>query len=286
MGENGHNRQKKIAAVNDFTGFGRCSLAVALPVISVMGVQCCPLPTSILSNHTGFPSFFIDDYTRNMRAYIDEWRKLKLTFAGICTGFLGSPAQAEIVKEFIEEFGAGNGTAVIVDPVMGDYGKYYATCGPELALQMRELVRRADIITPNITEACLLTDTPYRARWSFRELDALTEKLHAMGPEKIVITGIPLRTYLGNYCSERKTAGAAGPAEKHMFRTLKIGNSRSGTGDIFAAVIAADAVNGVDFRVSVRKASRFVKACITRSIERDIPLTDGVCFEELLHLLR
>ncbi|MBR0402445.1 MAG: hypothetical protein IJH73_08065, partial [Lachnospiraceae bacterium] len=81
MGENGHNRQKKIAAVNDFTGFGRCSLAVALPVISVMGVQCCPLPTSILSNHTGFPSFFIDDYTRNMRAYIDEWRKLKLTFA-------------------------------------------------------------------------------------------------------------------------------------------------------------------------------------------------------------
>ena len=284
-----HNHQKKIAAINDFTGFGRCSLAVALPVISVMGVQCCPLPTSILSNHTGFPSFFIDDYTGRMPAFVEEWRKLGLTFSGIYTGFLGSPEQASIVKAFIEEFGrrgdedrkrgagAQEQTVVLVDPAMGDYGKFYSTCGPETAESMKGLVALADISTPNITEACLLTDTPYRERWSFRELDVLTEKLHSMGPARVVITGIPLRTYLGNYCSE---AG-----EKHMFRTLKIGNSRSGTGDMFASILAADAVNGVDFRESVRKASRFVKACIERSIERDIPLTDGVCFEEMLRLL-
>ena len=293
MGMNAHNHQKKIAAVNDFTGFGRCSLSVALPVISVMGVQCCPLPTAILSNHTGFPSFFIDDYTGKMPAFIQEWRKLGLTFSGIYTGFLGSPEQAEIVRGFIEAFripgndgraeDASNaddtgGTVVLVDPAMGDYGKFYSTCGPEMAEQMRGLVELADIITPNITEACLLTGTPYKERWTFRELDRLTDLLHELGPQKVVITGIPLRTYLGNYCSE---AG-----EKHMYRTLKIGNSRSGTGDIFAAVLAADAVNGVDFRKSVHKASRFVKSCIERSIEREIPLTDGVCFEELLHLLR
>ena len=281
MGQGAHNHQKKIAAINDFTGFGRCSLAVALPVISVMGVQCCPLPTSVLSNHTGFPSFFIDDYTDRMPAYVEEWRKLELSFSGIYTGFLGSPAQAEIVRAFIEEFGGGE-TVVLVDPAMGDYGRFYPTCGPETAEQMRALVARADIITPNITEACLLTETPYKERWTFRELDQLTERLHGLGPRKVVITGIPLRTYLGNYCSEKVSEGT----EKHMFRTLKIGNSRSGTGDIFAAILAADAVNGVDFRASVHKASRFVKACILRSIERDIPLTDGVCFEELLHLLR
>ena len=275
---NEHNHQKKIAAINDFTGFGRCSLTVALPIISVMGVQCCPVPTAVFSNHTGFESFYMEDYSGRIGSYIDEWKKLGLKFEGICSGFLGSAEQADMVEGFIREFSLP-GTVVLVDPVMGDYGRFYPTCTDSLCGKMRELVKLADIITPNITEACLLTGTRYKERWTFRELEDLAAGLMEMGPGKIVITGIPLRTYLGNFCSEEGR-------ESHLFRTLKIGNSRSGTGDIFAAILAADAVNGTDFRTSVHKASRFVKECLLRSARKGIPLTDGVCFEELLGQLR
>ena len=121
-----YNNQKKIALINDFTGFGRCSIAVALPVISMLKVQCCPLPTSIFSNHTGFPSFFFDDYTEKMIPYMEEWKKLDLKFSGISTGFLGSKEQIRIVISFLESFKTKE-NLVIVDPVMGDYGKTYAT---------------------------------------------------------------------------------------------------------------------------------------------------------------
>ena len=155
-----HNNQKKIALINDFTGFGRCSIAVELPIISTLKVQCCPLPTSIFSNHTGFDSYFFDDYTDRMERYVEEWKKLDLSFNGICSGFLGSARQISIVKDFIKEFKTDD-TIVVVDPVMGDYGKIYSTYTDEMCGLMKELVAGADIITPNITESCILTDTPY-----------------------------------------------------------------------------------------------------------------------------
>ena len=99
-----HNNQKKIAVINDYSGFGRCSIAVAMPIISVMKVQCCPLPTSIFSNHTGFESFFFDDYTSKMNDYIETYKKMNIDFDGICSGFLGSAKQIEIVKEFFKDF--------------------------------------------------------------------------------------------------------------------------------------------------------------------------------------
>ena len=146
-----HNNQKKIALINDFTGFGRCSIAVELPVISMLRVQCCPVPTSVFSNHTGFESFYFDDYTDRMRRYVAEWKKLELKFNGICSGFLGSAEQISIVREFINEFNS-EGTVVVVDPVMGDYGKIYSTYTDEMCRLMKELVALADIITPNLTE--------------------------------------------------------------------------------------------------------------------------------------
>ena len=115
----GSSRQKKVAVINDMTGFGRCALAVALPVISKLKVQCCPVPTAILSNHTAYPSCYFDDYTEHMEAYIGEWKKLDLTFDGIGTGFLGSRRQIAIVKEFIQNF-CREDTIVMVDPIMGD----------------------------------------------------------------------------------------------------------------------------------------------------------------------
>ena len=273
-----HNNQKKIAVINDISGFGRCSIAVELPIISALKVQCCPLPTSIFSNHTGFESFFFDDYTDKMTSYMNEWIKLDLKFNGICSGFLGSEKQIRIVEEFLSHFKTKE-NITIIDPVMGDYGKMYPTYTKETCMEMKKLVRYADILTPNLTEACILTDTQYHDNWSKKELDTLAEKLSSIGPEKIVITGIQQGKYVANFCYEKNKAS-------YMIRTVKVGTQRSGTGDIFTSIIAADAVNGVDFHTSVRKASIFIKKCILKSIELDIPLTDGVCFEELLTTLK
>ncbi len=270
--------QKKIAVINDLSGFGRCSIAVELPIISAMKIQCCFVPTAVFSNHTGFQSFFLEDFTDKMRPYTDEWRKLELHFQGICSGFLGSPQQIAIVTDFIKDF-KDKDTIVIVDPVMGDYGKMYPTYTMETCLKMRELIPLADIITPNLTEACILAGIPYEEKWSRKRLLWLAEKLSAMGPKKVVITGIIQGEFIANYCFEKGK-------EPRIFRTIKAGTQRSGTGDIFASIIAADAVNGVPFEQSVRKAGRFIKKCIVKSVEMDIPLTDGVCFEEYLHTLK
>lgn len=273
-----HNNQKKIAVINDFSGFGRCSIAVALPIISTLKIQCCPLPTSIFSNHTGFDSFFFDDYTDKMPLYINEWKKLGLQFDGITSGFLGSKKQIEIVTQFFKDFKTKE-NIIIVDPVMGDYGKIYATYTKEMCEEMKELVQYADIITPNITELCILTDTPYQEKWKISELEKMTEELAEKGPEKIVVTGIVQKEFIANFCYEK------GKSPK-ILRCHRVGTQRSGTGDVFSSIIAADAVNQVPFDKSVKKASDFIKKCILKSIEMDIPVTDGVCFEELLQTLK
>lgn len=274
-----HNNQKKIAVINDLSGFGRCSLAIAMPVISYMGIQCCPVPTSIFSNHTGFPDFFFDDYTDRIDEYISKWHKLGLKFEGITSGFLGSRKQIETVIRFIEEFKSGR-TTVIVDPVMGDHGKLYTTYTEELCSEMSRLIAYADIITPNLTECCKLTGTPFKeSGWKKKELYGMAEILFRKGPEKVVITGIPQGEFIANYVMEKGK-------EARILRTHKAGTERSGTGDVFSSIIASDAVNGVDFDRSVKKASNFVKKCIVKSMELRIPQTDGVCFEEILYTLK
>ncbi len=269
-----HDRQKKIVVINDLCGFGRCSLSVSLPIISAMKLQCCPLPTSIFSNHTGYDSFYHTDYTQHMDAYIDEWIKLDLHFQGILTGFLGSPEQIRIVKRFFEWFKKENNITVI-DPVMGDRGKLYPTYSPILAQQMRELLPYADILTPNLTEACILAGTEYEADMGTEALVGLCEKLSDMGPEKIVISGLERGDDLENFVYE------AGKAPQTI-REHKVGPCRAGTGDVFSSIIAADAVNGVDFADSVHHASAFIAKALRRTVELDVPETDGICFEDHL----
>ena len=269
-----HNRQKKLAVINDFCGFGRCSISVELPVISAMGVQCCPLPTAIFSNHTGYPSFFHTDYTEHFAEYAAEWKKLDLEFEGIATGFLGSAEQISLVKDFLEQFITSR-TRVAVDPVMGDYGKLYPTYTPELAGRMHELLPYADILTPNLTEACILTDTPYREKMEEGELLRMCRALSEQGPEKVVISGIEGNGRLGNYVYERGQ-------EPAFIWTEKLGGNRSGTGDVFSAILAADMVKGTDFRTSVEKAARFIGTAIRKTEELGIPPTDGLAIEECL----
>ena len=272
-----HNHQKKIAVINDFSGFGRCSIAVALPLISHLGLQCCPLPTAIFSNHTGFSSYFFEDYTDSMAPYMAEWKKLGLEFEGILTGFLGSVRQIGLVEDFLADFTTGR-TTVVIDPVMGDYGRPYATYTPELCREMKRLVRYADVLTPNLTEACILLDRPYRARFSEAELEDMAGRLCGQGPERVVFTGVDRGSFLENYCYERGRGGT-------VIRTRRVSPQRSGTGDVFSSIVAAGVVRGVPFAKSVRTAADFIKRCLVRSSELDIPTTDGVCFEEVIRTL-
>ena len=165
----------RLAMINDIAGFGRCSTTVSLPVISVMKVQVCPVPTSVLSNHLGFPLCHFDDYTSHMRDYIKVWNELGLTFDGLYCGFLGNEEQIDIVREFVEMF---RPPLFLLDPVMGDHGRAYSSITETHVQKMKELLPLADIITPNITEACLLTGTPWKdGEWTMQELSGLCERL-------------------------------------------------------------------------------------------------------------
>lgn len=273
---NGYH-QKKIAMINDLSGYGRCSLTVAIPILSAMRVQCCPLPTSILSNHTGFPVYFFDDYTEKMKDYIGKWKELHLSFDGIVSGFLGSESQIAIVMDMIREFGGGD-TKVIIDPIMGDHGKTYATFTPDLCRRMKDLASMGSIVTPNLTEACILTDRVYKKEgWTRKELREMAEDIRSMGPESVVITGVNQGSCIVNVVAEGGQAG--------FQKTFRVGQERPGTGDVFSSVVAAAAVSGWELKDGVRLAASFVKKCIKRSEELGISKENGVCFEELMGVL-
>ncbi|WP_024734469.1 pyridoxamine kinase [Enterocloster asparagiformis] len=270
--------QKKVAMINDLSGYGRCSLTVAVPILSAMKVQCCPVPTSILSNHTGFPVYFFDDYTAKLPAYLEKWGELGLEFDGIVSGFLGSVEQIRIVEDMIGRF-KGPETKVVVDPIMGDNGKKYATYTEPMCEGMRRLVGLGDVVTPNLTEACILTDRPYRREgWTVRELEALAGDIRSLGARSVVITGISQGVYLANYVAEQGR-------DPVICRTKRVGRERPGTGDVFASVVSAAYVRGFPLERAVRLASSFVRDCIRKSEELEIPVQNGVCFEELMDRL-
>ena len=177
----------RLAMINDIAGFGRCSTTVSLPVISVMKVQVCPVPTSVLSNHLGFPLCHFDDYTSHMRDYIKVWVELGLTFDGLYCGFLGNEEQIDIVREFVEMFLP---PLFLLDPVMGDHGRAYSSITETHVQKMKELLPLADIITPNITESCLLTGTPWKdGEWTLQELSGLCERLADICQQESVTSG-------------------------------------------------------------------------------------------------
>lgn len=268
-------RQRRIAVINDMTGFGRCSIAASLPIISAMKIQCCPLPTAILSAHTGFPNFFLQDFTPHMQEYMEHWKSLNLEFDGIATGFLGSKEQISEVIHFFELFKTEK-NQVLVDPVMGDYGKLYSSYTDEMCSEMKRLVPYADILTPNLTEACRLLDIPYeQADVSDEGLLKICQNLSKMGPDKIALTGLQAEGSITNFLYEK-----AGTYEKIVVK--KIGEDRSGTGDVFSSVLFGDMINGKDFFAAGKKAADFITKAIAFTAELDTPLNYGLCFEEFL----
>lgn len=271
-----HNVEKKIAVINDVTGFGRCGAMVSVPVISASGLQCCVVPTSIFSNHTAFSSFFMEDYTDKMESYVGEWKKLGLLFDGILTGFYGSERQIDIVCRFIDEF-KGHDTIVTVDPIMGDNGKRYSTYTESMCAKMTQLVGKADIITPNVTESCILTGMEYKRNYTLFELEKMCHELSVMGPESIVITGIEDSDNIGNFVWSKGSGD--------MLVMPRRGKQRCGTGDIFSSIVAAESVRGKNLWEASVKAASFIGDCIEESDRINMPVTDGVCFEKFLNRL-
>lgn len=271
-------KPKKIAVINDMAGYGRCALTAAIPVISALKVQCCPVVTAVLSNHAGYPSCYYDDYTERMTPYIEEWKKQQFTFDGIMTGFLGSAKQVEIVTDFLRHFKADS-TTLLVDPTLGDNGKTYRVCDQQLCEGMRELIQYANIITPNLTEACILTETPYQEKgWSKRKLSDLTYKLLMMGAGAVVLTGVVKGGLNLNVIHEK--------GKSPIYQTARhVEGSYHGTGDIFAAVLGASVVRGTTLEESVRRAAAFTRKCIERTQELGAPEPEGLCLEECLPYL-
>jgi len=268
--------QKKIALINDVTGFGRCSIAVMAPIVSAMKIQAVTIPTAVLSAHTQFPEYYFDDYTSKMRDYIQTYKDLNLSFDAIASGFLGSEEQVDIVIDFFKTF-KKNGTFTLVDPVMGDYGKLYETYTPSLCEKMKALVHYADILTPNLTELCTLTDVKYREEgFNDAELACMCQKLVEQGPEHIVVTGIRYNSkQIMNYVYSKGE-------EPRIVMVDRIGGDRSGTGDVISSIIAGMYLNGHDFYESVKKAAEFVSKCLRYCEDNNVPTHWGLCFEMYL----
>ncbi len=285
----GYTMTKKIAVINDLSGFGRCSLTAAISVIAAMGVQPCPLPTAVLSAQTGYPSYFCDDYTDKMEYFRQEWEKMGAAFDGIYTGFVASEQQIENIFCFLATFRKKK-TFLLVDPVMGDNGKVYAMFTDRLLSLMRELVYKADAVTPNLTELCLLTDTDYRMIQSLTDekhlltvIEQMARNVIKKGPQAVVVTGIH---FLDEKDGIQKMGNLAVTGKQASLSAFPyVGGSYSGTGDLFASIIAAGIARGDKITDSIQLAGDFIERAIVDSVKENIPRNDGVNYEQFLGML-
>ena len=266
--------QTSIAIVNDLSGMGRCSVTVALPILSAMKITCGIVPTAILSNQTEFPEYTMVDFTEYMEEYIQTWKNLNFSFDGIYTGFLGSEKQIQIILNMIHDFKFKD---IIIDPVMGDHGSLYDSYTDSMCNAMKKLTDAATVITPNITELCILTDTDYSDNLTIDNIKSMCRRLAHDTDKKIIVTGIESQEKIGTacYCNE----------DFYVYEQEKILPLRPGTGDVFASVIAGCILKNIPLKKGIELASDFVKTCLESSAGKNIPINNGVCFEEYLSLL-
>ena len=268
----------RIAAIHDLSCFGRCSLTIALPVLSAMGCQCCPLPTALLSAHTGISGFTFLDTTDEMRRISAHWSQLSLHFQAIYTGFLGSAPQISLVEDFLRRFHAPD-TLLVMDPVMGDHGTPYKTCTPALRQGLRELVAQADVITPNLTEAAILLDIPYHESQT-ADTAELVRALSLQGQRSVVLTGYAAAPWqVGALCYDRDTR------QVEAVQTARVPQDFPGTGDLFASVLTGALTRGAPLLQAARTAVDFVGSCVARSVTEGAGEAEGVDFEPLLRQL-
>jgi len=268
------HKTPKIATIQDISGYGRCSSTIALPVLSVLGCNVSLMPTAILSNHTMFEDFFSLDFTEYLEDYYRSWKKNKCFFDCIYTGFLGSSEQIDIISRIIDDARKENNSLVVVDPVMGDLGEIYVTYTEDMLYRMKDLVKKSDIITPNVTELCILADEKYNRNLTEGELLRLIKKID--GPELIVVTGANVNNAYNNAIYDVKN---------DVLDIINYEYTRAnypGTGDLFTSLFIGYIFQGETYKEAIRKSSDFISKCIRYSNEIKTNPIEGVCFERFL----
>jgi pyridoxine kinase len=266
---------KRVAAIHDISGFGKCSLTVALPILSAAGIETAAMPTALLSTHTGgIEGYTFLDTTSEMRPFLNHWKQLDIKFDSVYSGFLGSFEQIDVVKEFIDTFHTDK-SLVIVDPVMADNGELYKIFDMAFARGMRSLCEKADLIVPNLTEATLMLEEDYKeGPYSKDYIEALMKRLAGIGPKKIVLTGV--------YFDDDNLGAAAYDAATGQIDynfVKKIPGYYHGTGDVFASALLASLLNGFTLGDATGIAVRFTAGSIQRTYQEGTDIRFGVDFE-------
>ena len=270
---------KRIVTIQDISCIGKCSLTVALPIISAMGVETAVVPTAVLSTHTAFKGFTFRDLTSDIQPIADHWKQEKLGFDAIYTGYLGSFEQLELVSKFFDDFKTAE-NMIIVDPVMGDFGKLYPGFTQEFADKMADLCGKADIIVPNMTEASFMLGIEYKEHYDEEYVKELLKKLCEKGAKKAVLTGI-------NYV-EGKIGVMCYDSQADSYFTYfqdKVNASYHGTGDVFASTLTGALVKGFSFEDSLKIAVDYTVECIKATSEDPNSRWYGVNFEETIPYL-
>lgn len=268
--------QKRIVAIHDISCFGRCSLTVALPIISAAGIEVSVIPTAVLSTHTGgFTGFTFRDLTDDIINIVDHWQTYDLKFDGIYTGYLGSFAQIELMKQLFDRLKSEK-TLIFVDPVMADNGKLYPLFPADFPKGMKELCSKADMIIPNITEACFMLDEPFHEGPYTREyIETLMKKLsHDIGPKKVVLTGV--------YFDDVQLGAAVYDADSGLIEYAmadRIEGYYHGTGDVFASAVMASVLADKTLKEAIAIAVDFTVKSIQRTKNAQTDIRFGVNFE-------
>lgn len=269
------SEQKRVAAIHDISCFGKCSLTVAMPIISAAGVEVSVIPTAVLSTHTGgFTGYTYRDLTEDILPIADHWKTLGLKFDALYTGFLGSFEQLDIVSEVLRRFKTQDNLTV-VDPVMGDNGQLYKVFSADFPAGMRRLCAGADVIVPNLTEAALLLDEPYReGPYQKDYIESLLKRLSALGPRKVVLTGV---YFDGERLGAAVYDSAAGTVDYAL--AGRIEGYYHGTGDVFASALVAALLNGRSLGEAARISVEFTVGSIRRTRAAGTDVRYGVNFE-------
>lgn len=280
---------KNVALINDLSGYGRCSLTAAIPVISALGITCHPMPTAILTGQSGYPEFYCEDMIGMLPKYTKAWKQNKAVFDGIYSGYLTGPEQIDCLEEFIKEFRKDN-TFVLVDPVMGDNGSVYGIYSAELLQKMKNLSVKANMITPNLTEACLLADVDFEGLVSSYVGKALLEEITEVGKwlkndaevkQDVIITGIKVTENNTEYMYNLAITEEGVYTERQKL----FDRSFSGTGDLFASTMCGLKMNGHTTAKAMEIAGQFIYKSILDTIPYNLSRNDGINFEKNLMFL-
>lgn len=274
---------KKAAIINDLSGFGKCSLVASIAVLSVMGVQPCPMPTAVLTNQTGYKNHHCIDLTGELDRFTEMWSLNNESFDGIYSGYIADKKQVEIIKNFISRFKTDS-TMVLVDPVMGDNGQMYSAYNADTCREVLRLARSADILTPNLTELCILCDADYKSLIAhkdepsfFEEITELAQGYIEKSQNQLAVTGIQRDGKVYN--------GVITKDKVHFSGVEQFGGSFSGTGDIFASVLCASSLRGIPLETAVENAGKFIAKAVEDTIKEPYDRNDGINFEKYLYLL-